>query len=353
MGAITPEFLHDLESRMQTIMETQYGELLSDQWWQRVAKTRTSTSKRERLIWLLETAKIIRLEAGSMQFEDLVATVAEFENLFAGAGMKLTKEQLEDVFNGMPGGEGLELAGAWSRQIGVQAAYWPQNQVAEAIKAGEDSASLTYDGKPFFALDHHVNGVDAGDGSFANLLNATSLGTLAPIHGPESGAGSVTADVAMQNLQRVFAYMAGVKMPNGRDPRKLRPVGIIVPPSMSARAQQLTNARLLAQAASGGAGGADVEAIIRNWGIGQPIQADELGANLGGDDRDYYVIAAGADRSELGALVYMTREAFNVVFHGPMTDAQLARMREFQWLTGGRNVVGYGHPYLLFKVKGS
>lgn len=345
MAAITPQFMHELESRMSSIIERQYEQLLTDTWWQRVAKVKDSVTRRELFIWLLETAKIKRLEEGSMEFEDLVSTYAEFESKFAGAGMKLTKAQLEDVFNGIPGGEGLELAGAWARQIGVQAVYWPQNQVAEAIRKGE--VELTYDGKPFFATDHPVNGVDASDGTFANLLNATSLGALAPID------EAVTLDVAVKNFGRVIAYMASIKMPNGRDPRKLRPVGLIVPPAMTTRAQQLTNAKLIAQAAASGGGGADVEAIVRNWGVGQPVQADELGAAFGGSDTDYYVIAAGADRSELGALAYVNREPFNVIFHGPMTDAQLARMREFQWLTGGRNVVGYGHPYLLFKVKGT
>lgn len=345
MSAITPQFMHDLESRMQTIMEGSYSELIRDMWWQRVAKSKDSVTKKEIFIWLLETAMITRLEAGSMKFEDLVSTYAEFESAFAGAGMKLTKEQLEDVFNGTPGGAGLELAGAWSRQIGVQAAYWPQNQVAAAILAGE--TGLTYDGKAFFAVDHPVNGVDASDGTFANLLNAASLGSLAPID------DSVGLDVAFVNFARVIAYMAGVKMPNGRDPRKLRPVALLVPPRMTRRAQELTNAKFIAQAASSGGGSADVEAVVRNWGVGQPIQCDELGAAFGGSDVDYYIVAAGVDRSELGALLYVNREAFNVVFHGPLTDAQLARMREFQWLTGGRNVVGYGHPYLLFKVKGS
>ena len=72
-----------------------------------------------------------------MKFEDLVSTYTEFENLSAGTGMKLTQEQLEDVFNGTPGGAGLELAAAWSRQIGAQAAYWPQLQVAKAILAAK------------------------------------------------------------------------------------------------------------------------------------------------------------------------------------------------------------------------
>lgn len=345
MPAVTSQFLHDLESRMATIIERQYEALLSDTWWQRVAKVRDSVSKRERLVWLLETAKIKRLEPGSMEFEDLMSQFTELEAEFAGAGMKLTKEQLEDVHNGMPGGEGLELAAEWSRQIGIQSVYWPQNQVAAAILAGE--TGLAYDGKAFFAADHHVNGVNADDGSFANLLNAATLGSLAPID------ESVSVAVAMTNLSRVIAYMASIKMPNGRDPRKLRPIGILVPPAMVARTQQLTNAKFIAQAVGSAGGSADVEAIIRNWGIGQPIQGDELGAAFGGSDTDYYVIAGAADRSALGALVYVNREPFNVLFHGPMTDAELARQREFQWLTGGRNVVAYGHPYALFKVKGT
>lgn len=346
MSAITPQFMHDLESRMQTIMQNRYQRLLANLWWQRVAKMKDSVTKKEIFMWLLETAKINRLEAGSMKFEDLVSTYTEFENLFAGAGMKLTKEQLEDVFNGTPGGAGLELAAAWSRQIGGQAAYWPQLQVAKAILAGE--TGLTYDGKAFFATDHPVNGTDASDGTFANLLNATPLTTLAPID------DSVTLDVAVKNFGRVVAYMAGIKQANGRDPAGLRPAAILHPPRMATRVQQLTNAKFIAQGAAGGAGAADIEAVVRNWGIGQPIQCDELGsAHPGGSDVDYYVIAEGIDDDELGALVYVNREPFNVVFHGPMTDAQLARTREFQWLTGGRNVVGYGHPYKLFKVKGS
>lgn len=345
MGAITPTFVHYLESRMQTITENQYQALLDQPWWRRVAKEKDSVTARERLLWLLETAMIKNLEPGSMQFEDMIAQQTEFENEFAGAGLKLKKEQLEDVFNGIPGGEALQLASAWSKQVAVQAVYWPQKKVADAIKAGE--TGLTYDGRPFFATNHHVNGVDDGDGSFANLLNAASLGSLAPIH------DAVTLDVAAQNLARVFAYMATIKQPNGRDPRGLRPVAIMHPPAMSTRVSQLLGADTIAQAASSGGGSADFRPVLKKWGLAPPIQADELGAAFGGSDVDYYVLAAGIDRTELGALVYVNREAFNVIYHGPMTDAQLARIREFQWLTAGRNVVGYGHPYLLFKVKGS
>jgi phage major head subunit gpT-like protein len=345
MTAITPEFVFDLETNMRRITTNEYERLVTDMWWNKVARRTDSLTKKERINWLLDTARLERREAGSMTFEDVVAITTEFENEFAAAGLEITKEKLEDLFNGIAGGEGMDIAAHWSRQMGILAAYFPQKMVATAIRKGGDATSLTYDGQKFFDTDHPVNGVDADDGTFANDLTGAALGGAAA-----KIDTSVTLDAALDNLQRVFAYMAGIPMANGQEPRKLRPVGIMVPPALMARAQQLTNARLLAQAAASGGGGADVEAVIRNWGIGQPIQADELGANFGGSDTTYYIIAAGIDRNELGALLYLDREPFNIVYHNEITSAELARTRMLQWTTAGRNTVGYGHPYLLFRV---
>ena len=262
-------------------MSQEYQRLLQDMWWQEVATERPSVSKLDRLVWLLDTAMIIRLEEGSMQVEDLMAQYHEYESQFAGAGFKLTKQQLEDVYNGMPGGEALELAGAWSRQIGFQSAYWPQHEVAKAIREGGAAGSLTYDGLPFFSTGHFVNGVNNEDGTFSNIitaavLNAAGLGSAAPsIH--EFGTGAVTADVALQNIQRCKAYIASIKMPNGRDPRKLRARGILVPPAISGRAQQITNAKFIAQAAASGGGGA-----VRATRGGRGCCARGLGLGGGG-----------------------------------------------------------------------
>ena len=65
----------------------------------------------------------------------------------------------------------------------------------------------------------------------------------------------------------------------------------------------------------------------------------------------YYLLMEEITSDELGALVYVDREPFQVVYHGPQTSAELARIREFQWTTAGRNVVGYGHPYNLFRCE--
>ncbi len=137
----------------------------------------------------------------------------------------------------------------------------------------------------------------------------------------------MTLDVAVDNLAKVIAYIASIKMPNGEDPRGLRVKGLLVPPALTARASQLTQAEYIAQAAASGGGSGDIRAIISRWGFGVPQQADELASVFtGGSDTTYYVIAEQITSSELGAMVYVNREPFQMIFHGPMTDAQLARL---------------------------
>lgn len=340
MPAITPEFTFDLESNMRIITAREYERLLSQLWWQRVTRMMTSSSKKERINWLLDTAKIKRTgkKGGNIEFEDIVAVTYEATNLNAAAGLKMNKNQLEDLDGG-----GIQAAAHWSRQMGAYAAYWPQKMVAKEIREN----NKTYDGKNFFATDHVVNPFNKGAGVYANLFTGAASGSYP---GALPIDDSVTIDVAVKNLARALAYIATIPMPNGEDPRFLRVADIIGPPRMTARLQQITNAKFIAQAATGGsAGSADVEAVIRNFGLGQPIEAPELAAAFGGSDTSYYLVMSEITSSELGAMLYVNREPFTVIYHGPQTDAQLARIREFQWTTEGRNVVQPGHPYMLFR----
>lgn len=344
MSALTPEFLFDLESNMKVITANEYQRLLKNLWWEKVAKRINSITKKERISWLLDDAKIERTSktGGRVTFEDIVGASTEYENEDAAAGLKLTKNQLTDHENGVPGGEGIRLAAHWSRQMGAYAAYWPQKMVAEAIKANP----TTYDGKAFFAVDHPVNPYDPSAGTFANHFTGASTGVYP---GALPIGGATTVETALENLGKAVAYIASIKMPNGEDPRKLRVTGIMVPPALMVRATQLTNAKFIAQSAASGAISGDVEAVVSWLGLGQPIQADELGAAFGGSDTDYYLLAEEITSDELGAFAYVDREPFTVNYHGPMTSAELDRKDEFQWKTKGRNTVGTGHPYRLFK----
>jgi hypothetical protein len=332
MPAITPEFLFDLESNMRLVTSREYERLLKKLWWRTICKEIPSGAKKERISWLLDSAKISRTtrSGGQVKFEDIVSRTTEYENENAAAGLKLKKEQLEDL-----DGNGVDLAAHWSRQMGAYAAYWPQKMLAKAIRDN----GTTYDGKAFFATDHPVNPFRTSYGGYSNKVTDCPIDT------------SVSVDTAVENVAKVIAHAAGYKMPNGEDPRSLQVAGLIVPPKLTARAQQITNAKYIAQDSASAGGSGDIEAVVRNFGLGQPIVAPELGAAFGGSDTTYYIAMEEITSNELGAFVYVNREPFGVIYHGPQTDAQLARLREFQWTTEGRNTIGLGHSFLLIKCQ--
>lgn len=336
---ITPAFLFDLESNMRVIATREYERLNANIWWRSVMKLAPrSSSKKERLIWLLDTARIQKNgKGGNIEFDDIVSQTTEFEFENAAAGLKIKKEELDDI-----DGNGVDYATHWSRQMGAYSAYWPQKMLAQAMLAN----GTTYDTKAFFATDHPVNPYDSSAGTYANLFTGAASGSYP---GALPIDDSVTMDVAIQNLAKAYAYVASIPMPNGEDPRNLRIAGLVVPPMLMPRAVQLTSAKFIAQVAGSYAASADVEALIRKFGLGEPIVAPELGAAFGGSDTDYYLLMEEVTTSELGAFVYVPREEFSILFYGPQTDAQLGRIREYQWLTEGRNNVLNGHPYLLVK----
>jgi hypothetical protein len=348
VAQLTPSFLFDLESNMRVISAREYQRLTQNLWWQKVARPMPSQAKKERISWMLDTAKIERPQAshggGQAIFEDLVMNTQEYENENAVAGLELKKENIEDL-----DGNGVQLASEWARMVGAQAAYWPQKTLADAIR----SNPVTYDGIAFFSDDgtpHPVNPFNTGAGSFANDFTGAASGIYP---GAVPVDTSVTIDVALDNLNAVKAYIASIVMPNGEDPRFLMVNAILHPPALTARLQQLTQAQFIAQAASSGGGAGDVAAVIANQGFGTPIEAPELGSAFGGSDTTYYVLAQEITSDELGAFLYLDREAFSILFHGPMTDAQLARVRKLQWTIEGRNTCQPGHPYLMFRCQGT
>lgn len=343
MPAITSSFMMDLETRMQVISSNAYDNLTRDLWWTKIAKKVTMTARKERFLWLLDTAQIKRTgrNGGNLEYEDIVSQQSELEVENAADGLKLKKEQLADS-----DGNGMDLAGHWARGVGAYASYWPQQCVADAIKANLPC----YDGQPFFSTAHPVNPYDTQLGTFANIFTGSASG---PYPGKVPIDASVSLEVAIQNLSKVIGYVAGMKMPNGKTPRMMRLAHLFVPPLLMPRAVQLTGAKFIATVAGSGAATTDVEALIGSMGLGTPIVLTELGSAFGGSDVDYYVGMEDITNDQLGAFLYGEREPFSVGFYGPQTDVELARTRVFEWLTEGRNNVGAGHPFLLFKCCGT
>jgi phage major head subunit gpT-like protein len=361
MPLITPTFVYDLETRMRRITENEYLRLSASErlWWQKVAKVITSGTRREIIWWVLSTAQLQdQGQGGNIAFDDMYVQSAEYVARTAGKGFKLRRQQFEDQ-----DGNGVQLATEWSLQMGAQHSYWPQKSIAALMKVGE--STLAYDGKNFFAKDHPVNPFNLGAGTYANLFSGAAASTPAtdPNDAVYPGAcpidDSVTADVALANLAKVYSYIASIRMPNGNDPRGLRPAGIMAGPRLFPRAVQLSSAKFLAMAAGAAAaqgGSTDVEGLIKAMGYGMPIQADEFAGFE--SDTSYYVLAEQIGSSQLGALAYVDREAFSIRYYtgrggGNGVDAILDRADELEWHTSGRNVAAFGHPWLLFKVRGT
>lgn len=352
MGQLTPTFLFAVEKRMRIISAAEYQRLNNNVYWTQVAKELTSSGRSERLIWLLDTAHIQYQDriGGSVEFEDMLSTTTEFTTKSASGGLVLNRFQMDDNDGG-----GLEVATAWARQMGEYAAYWPQKQVATAMRVGGAAASKTYDGQVFFSGSHPVNVFDTSLGTFANDFTGGASGSF-PGACPIDTTNAASLDIALANLQKIQAYIQSIKMPNGEDPRGLKFKAIIHPPALTARVQALTEAKFIGGAATGGvaggSGSSDIEAVIRKFGFGTPIEAPELGASMtSGSDTTFYVLAEAAMGDQLGALIYVNRDPFEVVYNSGMTSDALQRANQLQWTTRGRNVVGYGHPYLLFRCQ--
>lgn len=341
MPAVTVSWLMDFESRMQRIVEAEYLRLTSAQetWWDLITRVRPSQSKKELLAWIVNTAYLVKQgQGGNIDFEDPVMLDTSFTPETAGKGLRLKRQQFEDL-----DGNGVQLATEWVAQMGAQHGYWPQRQVAELLKAGE--SGTTYDGLPFFYGTHFNNGLNADDGTYSNKLVGAGYRI-------DSG---VTLDQAAINLASAYKQIRGIKMPNGKDPRMLRPAGVLCGPAMSPRVGQLLDAKFLAIASAGGGGGSgDFTGYTSRMGYGKVTEAIELvEAEY---DTSYYIVLEQLASSQLGALVYVDREPFSIRYYtgrggGQGVDAILDRADMLEWHSSGRNVAGYGHPFLLVKVK--
>lgn len=343
MGMVPSQVILDFQTNLSTIMEREYDRLGSSLWWHKVAKVRPSSSLKETIAWLISDAMIRdQGSGGNYAFDDLGSETTEIENRYAGAAFRVTKAQLQDVYNGLPGGKAFELGSEWAAQIGAYMAYWPQKQVAYALKNGHTASLFTaYDGKALFATDHLTNPADSSKGSFSNYLSGGSYDV----------SEAVSTDAALAVLNNIRAHIAAFKMPNGEDPKLLFPRGIVSPPKLTPRLSQLTKAKFIAQAATSGGGSGDVEAYIQTQGYGEIIEAPELAGFE--SDKTFFVICDVASTSQLGGIVYQEREAFSMDMYDPARSPDLGRSQTFEWHVQGRNAVAAGHPHAIVKVKGT
>jgi hypothetical protein len=410
MPDITPTFVMEYERRMRVIREQEYARRLlrENTWYQRVLRPTKIEGKTERITWFLDTATIVPLGPtgdGEMEFEGLVAQTVEYPTFKHGKGLKIQRDQLEDL-----DGTGLDQAAKWSENIGNETAYYPQRLASQAIMnaANTDGSANAYDGQPFFSDNttnsgkaHPLNPFNTKAGGYCNWLHGSAgtsdtgpAGATQPYPGALPIDESVTTDVALSNLKKAWAYIKSIKMPNGIDPRFLTPKFIMGPPALAARISMLTDAKYIAQAAASGGGAADVQAYIKRLGFDiEPLVADELAAStsyttpmpfmalggaggsggtvtggnttflnesIAGSDTTWYIVCEESQSSQLGALLHVMRKPFKVNYYtgdggtgATGIDAILDRIDEFEYHCRGRMSVQLGHPYAIFRIDAS
>lgn len=392
MPEITPSFVFSFERRMRAITENEYARRLAEKfmWWNKVARSMPIDGRTERVAWLLDTATIEPIGptgTGRLGFQELVTQTAEYPTFRHGRGISVQRDQIEDL-----DGTGLDILGKWSAQIGNETAYYPQRLFAQLLLNGAntDGSAAAYDGQPFFA----DNSTNSGVGHPYNPYNPATTGYANWLHGSASGSypgacpidvtNAATVDIAFQNLQKVITFITTLRMPNGVDPRFLTPVFLVIPPALTQRAFQITDAKFIAQAAGASGGGSgDIEAVHLAYGLGEPVIAQELGAatsytfkmpfvavpntnsnvtfkseTVTGSDTSYYVVCREMQTTQLGGLLHVTRKPFKVNYYtgdsgGTAMSADLDRMNEFEYHVQGRLSAQYGHPYTIFRVDGT
>jgi phage major head subunit gpT-like protein len=319
---VTPQWIASFETNVQTFIVDAWARAQQALIWEKFMDVRTSGTLRELLFWLLETARIYpEGQGGNKRYDDIAATFFEIDNANSGAGLRLTKNEIEDNMMAAPNLRGmpaLDYAASWAKQMGGAGAYWPQENLFTLI--GNGKVAKGYDGVPFFSKAHPINPV-SGSLSYANLLSALPL-------------SGVALDIAAANLNAAVAAMRSLKQPNGK-PRFLRPRALLHAPSEQYVVNQLLDAKFYNA----------TENVFTRLGI-EPVCADELAGEPG-----VWYLGAELIPGEGGPFIFQERDAYVLSSFTSDSQAELNRRKEYEWTFDGRNGAYYGHPYLFFRIE--
>ena len=325
---VTPSYILGLDSDLRVITENTWKRVIPNLIWDRVMKVAPpSDSFRRVMTWNLTTARLYpEGRGGNTRFDDMAMATHTIENENAGAGLRLTRNEIEDnqmAFNANV--NPVDHAREWAEQIGNAAAFYPEQQLFSLIKSGLTASS--YDGVPFFSAAHPLN-ANGGGGTYSNIVTGASIAT------------GLDADplrdvvLAQQNFAKALAAVSSAKSLNGI-PRYLRPTVMFVPTALQYRAEQVSGARTMSL----------TENVLVNRNI-------EVVVNPMLDDEPnvYYLGVSDMLSDDLAPFLWWERQPFELRGYSLMDEVDLSRRDEFEWHMKGRNAAAYGHPYLFYRV---
>jgi hypothetical protein len=365
LGPVLNEsFVQDFTTNIQQVQENSYLAKTKNLVYPKFSVTRTTNSQREVFAWLLSTARLRHEGQGGMgEFESMsMAKLSMSVGNFA-MGVEFRENQFTDL-----DGQGVQLATKWNADAAAEIAYHPQRELAALLMYGE--TGLSFDNVAYFSKSHPNHPKDLSRGTYSNLLEeADFAGTPNLSLRPDLS----TPEERLNALTVIKTHLSKIKMPNGKDFRKLKLGAILHAPALGASVAQLQSAKFIAQVtASAGAGSGDIESVIRYQGLGEPIEMEEIGATASyearvisatddsetvatvtGSDDSYYVIAREEVASEIPGMIWLVNEPVAIQFFNRFNAGGLeaAKKRRMWFLAQGRATASYGMPYHIFKVK--
>lgn len=325
---VAPQIIRRIEDNMQYIVVSHWARREQDLWWRRLVKTRTSSTKRELVQWMLETAKIQPMgEGGNLSYDDLAEVMHEIVVEKFGSALRLSEEEIED-------GAAFDRAGKWARQVSGSGVCWPQEQAAQLLRDGK--TNLAYDNVSFFNTAHPINPViGASGGVYANLHYDM----------PFSAA----------NLAKAYASIAQIKSTDGKY-RKLKPKVVAAGEIERLAVTQALTAEFFSDPVAGGTTAPATNVVKTQYGFEEPIISADFDetASIGDPAADrgvWYLACELMEDDELGGLIFSERKAFSMNSYSALDDVDLARMDAFEWQFKGRNASTYGHPFLLHRFE--
>jgi hypothetical protein len=328
--ALSPKVFARVEERMRVIQENVFASAMANIWWPEFMRDVPSEASAEHLYVLMTGGAMGFGTEGNREFlEQSIKRIDMEPKFFTAPGLKLLRSELDDS-----DGAGFQKASQWAGDTAVKGALFPQQRLA----AGLLENPVCIDGQNFFDTDHPLMPGDPNSGIWANDFTGAADGDY-------PGAVNITGaspEADHQAIGKALAYIRGLKGPDNQTCLNLEPYALLASPSKYRIALTATKARFI----GGTAGSTDVSMQVDDFNL-KLIRAGELAG-----DPSFY-IACKQVGTEIGPWMWLNREAPNTTYHGPMTDAQLAKMDTFEWGVRGRGKEFPGRPHFMFRCKTS
>lgn len=322
------EYLTTLQTNMREVADTAFQASAAETNFELISNTITDEAKSVQLFLPINADNIdTGVDAAEIHFSKLDDLELTYSYDRSSKGLEIGREDFTD------GPRGAKRAADWARNMGASAAYLPQKLVWKVVT---DNAVTQVDNTPLFGV-HGNHPKDATKGLYANLFTGAA-GSGAP-NNPGALPLTGSIDTAFANLGKAIAGVRLIKQSDGVTPRALRAKTLFVPPTLEARALQLTGALFL-----GTQGSSDVSSVTPVRRL-QVVVVDELES-----DGSWYLGTEEVAGSQIGAVTFWNREAFSIKYITGATDASLDAADVLRWHGRGRQAAFAGIPFKLFHV---